>query len=168
MSKLFPLMKHFDEGIDNFFNKGSNNLLSVFDTFRQLENEFDSWGATLDKYPPQNIIQTGPNSWAIEVAVAGFTRDDLKVTLDGKHLTIEGTKVVEDADNTPAAEKLEQQTYPIYIKRGLSGRSFKQTFILANGSKVDDVKLVDGVLTVTLERDPPQVEKSEVKLLQIK
>lgn len=166
MSKLFPLMKQFDQGIDTFFSK-NNNILSVFDTFRQLENEFDSWGSALEKYPPQNLIQTGPNSWIIEVAVAGFTRDDLKVTLDGKSLVIEGTNVNEEATDK-WEDAVEKQQYPIYIKRGLSGRSFKQTFILANNSKVEDVKLADGMLTVQIERDPPKVEKKEPTLLPIK
>lgn len=168
MSKLFPLMKQFDEGLDSFFRK-NNNVLSVFDTFRQLENEFDSWGSVLENYPPQNIIQTGPNSWRIELAVAGFTRDDLKVSLDGKNLLIEGTKVMETEPGDKAeVSKTEEVSYPFYIKRGLSGRSFKQTFILANGSKVEDVKLAEGILTVTLARDPPKVEKKEPKLLPIK
>ena len=89
-------------------------------------------------YPPYNIKQVKENKYVIEMAVAGFTKSDIDITLDGKKLTIKGTAKEED--------QLEN-----YLYRGLANRAFERTFTLHDQVEIKDAELVNGMLKVWLE-----------------
>ncbi|MBW8302764.1 MAG: Hsp20 family protein [Brevundimonas sp.] len=106
--------------------------------------------AAADSYPPYNVEQTGEHSVRISLAVAGFGPDDLTVTLEGRQLTIAGKR--EDA-----AGKAEQA----FLHRGIAGRGFVRSFVLADGLEVDQARLEHGLLHVELSRpeDLPTVRR---------
>lgn len=96
-------------------------------------------------YPPFNIEQLEAASGTrlrITLAVAGFTREDLTVTLDGNELVIRG-KQKDDADRA-------------YLHRGIAARQFVRVFVLADGMEVAGAQLANGLLSIDLVRPEPQ------------
>ena len=103
---------------------------------------------TQTNYPPHNVIQTGDETITIEIAVAGFNEGDIEINVDDNVLTIAGTK-------EPYAEPVNYN----YLHRGLSRRSFTQTFRLAPYVEVVEATIKNGILTILLERKLPEEKK---------
>ena len=98
--------------------------------------------ASTDGYPPYNVEQTGPDSLRITLAVAGFSKDELSVSVEDDELSIAG-KQVDDADR-------------VYIHRGIAARQFQRRFVLAQGIEVQGATLDNGLLHIDLVR--PEIE----------
>ena len=96
--------------------------------------------AAADSYPPYNVEQRGEAEVRIVLAVAGFSPDDLAITLEGRQLVVAGRR--EPADKAEAA----------YLHRGIAGRGFVRAFVLADGLEVDEARLEHGLLHVDLSR----------------
>src|SRR5690349_4397819 len=90
--------------------------------------------AAADSYPPYNVEQRGDNAVRISLAVAGFGPDDLAITLEGRQLTIAGKR--------EASEKADQA----FLHRGIAGRGFVRSFVLADGLEVEQARLEHGLL----------------------
>lgn len=104
-------------------------------------------------YPPYNIKKTGDNSYAIEIAIAGFSKKDIDIELDRDKLTVKG----HHNDN------LDQNGY---IFKGISNRAFTRTFELDDYIAVTGAEIIDGMLRVSLERVIPdnlKPKKIEIK-----
>ncbi|MFN4296621.1 MAG: Hsp20 family protein [Brevundimonas sp.] len=96
--------------------------------------------AAAEGYPPYNVEDRGPDGVRISLAVAGFTPDDLTVTLEGRQLTIAGKR--EDAGKADNA----------YLHRGIAARGFVRSYVLADGLEVTGAALEHGLLHVDLKR----------------
>jgi molecular chaperone IbpA len=118
----------------------------------QLQNNL--MGGT-SSYPPYNIKQRSEDHYEIEMAVAGFTKSELRVELHNNQLTIEGSKEMNDEGSEAS-----------YVYKGIAARQFRQTFALADHVKVTASELKDGVLTIGLERELPEEKKP--RLIEIK
>lgn len=120
-----------------------NRALIGFDRiFNTMER---SWSNSVNtNYPPFNLERNG-DIYTITVAVAGFTRDEIDVSIDQDQLIITGNK----KDITPP-EGVE------YLHRGLAFRSFDRTFALSEHMEVKSADLKDGLLTVIIERIVPE------------
>jgi HSP20 family molecular chaperone IbpA len=108
---------------------------------------------TNDGYPPYNIerlirTQTEPDRLRITLAVAGFTRDQLEISLEEQQLVIRGRQQ-DDKERH-------------YLHRGIAARQFQRTFLLADGMQVLGADLSNGLLSVDLVR--PEPEKSIRKI----
>jgi|TARA_B110000438_G_scaffold5332_1_gene5336 molecular chaperone IbpA len=102
-------------------------------------------------YPPYNIVKHDAENFAIELAVAGFTKKDISISKEKEILAIEGKQ--EDG------EELE------YVHKGLASRSFKRTFTLADDIVVKGADMKNGILSVSLERIVPEEDKpQEIKI----
>jgi len=100
-------------------------------------------------YPPHNIVKYSDDTYGIEVAVAGFTKEEVTVEVDQDQLTIRGIK------NRP-----NQDTGQIeYLHRGLAARDFEQTFTLAEYMEVRGAKVADGMLQIDIQRIVPDALK---------
>ena len=96
--------------------------------------------AANESYPPYNVEQRGESEVRITLAVAGFTPDDLAVTLEGRQLTIAGKREpVGEADQA-------------FLHRGIAARGFVRSFVLADGLEVESVALEHGLLHVDMKR----------------
>ena len=102
--------------------------------------------AASEAYPPYNVEQRGEAAVRITLAVAGFSPDDLSITLEGRQLTISGKR--EGADKGDGGNA--------YLHRGIAARGFLRTFVLADGLEVEEASLEHGLLHVDLLR-PEQV-----------
>ena len=100
-------------------------------------------------WPPYNIETTGENAYRIEIAVAGFTPDELNIEAKENQLTVTGKKAAND-DTAP------QKTY---LHRGLAERDFERRFQLADYVVVVDAALDNGLLSINLERQLPEALK---------
>ena len=112
--------------------------------FEQIERTLDRVAKSGGEgYPPYNIEQIGENGIRITVAVAGFSLDDLQVTVEDNQLVIRGRRQEDDEER-------------VYLHRGIASRQFQRAFVLADGIEVTGAHTDNGLLHVTLER--PQVE----------
>jgi molecular chaperone IbpA len=100
-----------------------------------------------DSFPPYDIERTGENAYRITLAVAGFREDELTITAERNLLFIEGEHRRNEA---PGAERE-------FLHRGIGARAFKQRFQLADHVKVTSASLMDGLLTIELVREIPEV-----------
>lgn len=123
----------------------SSPLLLGFDEIERLVDRFGK-GAS-EGYPPYNIerlkaSEQGVETLRITLAVAGFTRDQLEITLEDKQLSVRGRQVDEQDRE--------------YLYRGIAARQFHRTFVLADGIEVRSADLDSGLLMIDLVRLEPQ------------
>ena len=142
--------------------------LSVFNSLRPFsigfDDMFDQFESMLGNgslglqtnYPPYNIRKAGKDKYAIELAVAGFNKDDVEVEYEDNLLTVK-TKDVKRSEEKEGDE---------VIHRGISQRSFARSFTIADDVKVDGAELKDGLLTISCEKIIPEIKKK--RLIEIK
>lgn len=119
-----------------------NRALVGFD--RIFNDRFFNTGTS--NYPPYNIVKYSDNQYGIEVAVAGFSKDEITVLVDQDQLTIKGVKT-----NDNSAKE--------YLHRGLASRDFEQTYTLAEYMVVQEAEVKDGMLKISIERVVPEALK---------
>jgi molecular chaperone IbpA len=103
-------------------------------------------------YPPTNIIKCKDGTVKIEMAIAGFTKDDISVTFDERTLTITG--------KIPNSDKSED----VYISKGIASRDFTKSFRIAENGIITDVILKDGMLSIGVIE---QAVENKLKSLEI-
>jgi len=133
MSNLFPQFNRWAIGFD-----------PLLDTFSRVSN------AKSSGYPPYNILKKD-DSYVLEIAVAGFVKEDIKISVQELTLTVEGVKL-------PSVDE--------YVHRGIANREFKQDFVLAEYVVVNGAEMKDGMLRITLEQELP--EELQPKVIKIK
>lgn len=123
----------------------SHPLLLGFDDIERLIDRAQK--ATGDGYPPYNIERIacsngGQDLLRITLAVAGFQRGDLDISVEDKELTVRGKQSENEARD--------------YIYRGIAARQFQRKFVLADGIEVRSADLAHGILSIDLIRNEPQ------------
>ncbi len=96
-----------------------------------------------DGYPPFNIEQTGPRSYRVTLAVAGFSRESLNITIEDNELVVRGRQ-----EESPEPR--------IFLHRGIAARQFQRNFVLAEGVEVAGASLMDGLLHIDLAKSEPE------------
>ncbi len=115
--------------------------------FDEIERALDRVSKAADGYPPYNIErlprdERDPERLRITLAVAGFTNDQLEVTVEENQLVIRGRQP-EDKNRH-------------YLHRGIASRQFQRTFVLAEGMEVLSADLKNGLLAIDLARPEPE------------
>ena len=118
-------------------DKISKNSIGMDDYLNSFFN-FD----TTPNYPPYNLIQLNNVESRLEIALAGFSKKEIKVYTEYGRLIVEGTK-----EDTKDAE---------YVHRGLAQRNFNRTWTLSEDTEVREVQFKDGLLTVKLGKVIPE------------
>ncbi len=111
--------------------------------FDMLENSAVAQNG--ENYPPFDLIRIDDNSYRIELAVAGFTRDNIDITAQQNVLIIRGNRPDEKG--------------PDYVHRGIANRSFERRFALADHIQVHGADMKDGMLSIELVREIPEAMK---------
>ena len=127
-------------GFDNLFDR-------LFDMDLESSNS----------YPPYNIRKTGNDKYSIEVALAGFSKNDVEVEFEDNLLTVRTKQVNKSEDKNVNGE---------ILHKGISQRQFARSFTIADDVKVNGAELKDGLLTIACERIVPEYKKK--KLIEIK
>ena len=126
-----------------------NRALIGFDQlFDQLERRYAN--SISNNYPPHNIIKTGENQYEIQIAVTGFYKAEIAVTVEDNVLVIKGES--QTVDHAPEA----------YLHRGLATRDFVKEFPLAEHIEVVGAETENGMLTIKLIRNIPESAKPKV------
>ena len=94
-------------------------------------------------YPPYNLIQLNNHESTLEIALAGFKKDELKVYTEFGKLYVEGEKEATEVDGT-------------FVHQGLAQRSFKRVWTVSDDTKIGSVEFVDGLLSVELNKIVPE------------
>ena len=142
----------------SIFNSLRPFSIGFDDMFDQFESLLGNDGLSMQSnYPPYNIRKTGKDKYAIEVAVAGFNKDDVEVEYEDNLLTVKTKKVDKTVEKDKDGE---------IIHRGISQRSFSRSFTIANDVKVNGAELKDGLLLIGCEKIVPEQKKR--KLIPIK
>ncbi len=120
--------------------------------FEQLERLVERTAKTgNDGYPPYNIEQKTENAYRITLAVAGFSEDDLSITVEDSSLVIRGRQSEDDETR-------------IFLHRGIAGRQFQRSFVLADGVDVGEAVMEHGLLHVDLTRSVPDSVVQTIKI----
>ena len=130
-----PAIHKFGIGFDNMFDE----LMRV------------SAQQSTTNYPPYNIVQVNEDEYMISVAVAGFGPDNLSVTKDKKFLIIEGKHSAETVESPNASYT--------FLHKGISERSFRREFQLADHVEISNAHLELGILSIHLRREVPEEAK---------
>ena len=129
---LFPQWASLHKSLDPF-TVGFDDILD------QIRDISETVAKATPGYPPYNIKQVKENKYVIEMAVAGFAKTDIEVTLEGNKLVIKGA-VVESAEDPSS-----------FIYKGIANRNFNRTFTLADKVEIKDAEIANGMLKVWLE-----------------
>ncbi|MDR3439536.1 Hsp20 family protein [Telmatospirillum sp.] len=116
-------------------------LLLGFDHFERVLDRISKTSA--EGYPPYNIEQLDDNGLRITLAVAGFSMDDLQVSIEDNQLIVRGQQSEDDPNR-------------IFLHRGIAARQFQRAFVLAEGIEVRNAVLDNGLLHIDLERPLPE------------
>jgi molecular chaperone IbpA len=111
-----------------------------------------------DNYPPTNIIELN-GTYVVEVAVAGFSKDELSVDFTGKALVVAGKKVTHLGDSGPTYTNPNQRV----ILQELAQRAFRRSFVVSGQFNIDEPVLKNGLLTITLRRIVDPVKKLTIR-----
>ena len=120
--------------------------------FEQLERLLERTAKSGNEgYPPFNIEQTSQRSYRITLAVAGFSENDLSITVEDRQLVIKGRQRDDAADR-------------IFLHRGIAARQFQRYFVLAEGVDVGDAIIENGLLHVDLTQNLPETVVQTIKI----
>jgi len=118
---------------------------SVFDHFESMFNDLPS---VHTNYPPYDIVKTDEHSYVIELAVAGFSKKDIAVTVENGVLTVES---VREGNVENSGQEI--------IHRGISKRYFKKSFSISDDVEIRGAELKDGLLRISMEKIIPESRK---------
>jgi len=110
--------------------------------FDQIERLAERAAKSADGYPPYNIEHLPPDGFRVTLAVAGFAEDALEITLEDQQLVVRG-------------RPLQGQEERVFLHRGIAGRAFQRTFVLADGVEAGAARLENGLLHIDLTRRQP-------------
>ena len=144
--------------------------LSIFNNLRPITVGFDNmfdhfehmmddsfFRGTMGNFPPYNIVNTGENTYDVELALAGFNKKDIEVEYKENMLTVKSKKQDKQEETDEDGN---------IIHRGISKRMFSKSFTIANDVEVKGAELKDGLLKVSMERIIPEHKKA--KSIEIK
>ena len=132
------LARYHADNLPELFDKITKNSIGLDDYLNRFWDE-----STKENYPPYNLIQLNNHESKLEIALAGFKKDDLKVFTEFGKLHVEGKKETSETDGT-------------FVHKGLAQRSFKRVWTVSDDTKVGSVEFVDGLLTVELNKIVPE------------
>ena len=136
---MTSLQRYHSANLPELMKIISKNGIGMDDYLDRFFNSYE----TTSNYPPYNLIQLNNVDSRLEIALAGFSKDEVKVYTEYGRIVVEGKK-----------EKKEED--PEYLHRGLAQRSFQRAWALSEDITVKDVKFADGLLTIKLGKVIPK------------
>lgn len=122
-----------------------------FDKFFDRLKEIQTQTAKAVTYPPYNIKKTADNTYVIEMAVAGFGKQDIEITLEENTLKVSGNVKNDDDEKN-------------YLFKGIAERPFARTFTLADTVEIKNAELINGMLRIWLDNIVPQKKARKVDI----
>lgn len=119
------------------------NSIGLDEWFRRIDSAFESH----TNYPPYNLVKKDNETFKLEIALAGFKKEDIVVSTEWNKLIVEAKRTDDDSDE--------------YIHHGLAKRAFTRTWTLSDDVIIGDVSFIDGLLSITLNRVIPEHQKKK-------
>jgi|TARA_Y100001970_G_scaffold666_1_gene765 molecular chaperone IbpA len=142
----------------SIFNSLRPFSIGFDDMFDQFESMLGNGSLAMQpNYPPYNIRKTGKDNYSIEIALAGFNKNDVEVEFEENLLTVRTKQIKKSQDENKDGE---------IIHKGISQRQFARSFTIADDIKVNGAELRDGLLKIACEKIVPEQKKR--KLIEIK
>ena len=133
------LQRYHAANLPDLVDKIAKNSIGLDDYFdRFFNSDFPQ-----SNYPPYNLIQLNNHESTLEIALAGFKKDELRVFTEFGKLHVEGSKEESKVDGT-------------FIHQGLAQRNFQRVWTISDDTKIGSVKFADGLLTVQLNKIVPE------------
>ena len=133
------LQRYTASDLPALLDRISKNSIGMHD---YLDRVFD-FQETTSNYPPYNLVQLNNHESKLEIALAGFKKDEVKVYTEFGKLYVEGKKEESEVDGT-------------FVHKGLAQRSFQRVWTITDDTEVGSVKFEDGLLTVELNKIVPE------------
>ena len=121
---------------------------NVFDHFERMIDDHNFNQMTATNFPPYNIVKTGEYTYDVELALAGFSKDDIDVEYKDNMLTVKSKEKAKDDDVNGM------------LHRGISKRWFAKAFTIADDVEVKGAELKDGLLKISMERIIPEGKRA--------
>jgi len=134
-----PGFKYGTKDIDKFF-------VGFDDQFNKIAKLHDEVTKNIPNYPPYNIKKVSDTKYSIELAVAGFAKQDIELEFADNKLIVTG-KATEDSDND------------MFLWKGIANRAFTRTFVLDDQVEIQNAEMLNGMLKIFLERIIPEHKK---------
>ena len=128
------------------FSVGFDSIFEEFDRMLESTERYNS------NYPPYNIRKINENDYKIEVALAGYSKDDIELELKDSTLTV----------RNKAKEKIVNEDSNGVINKGISTRQFERAFTISEDIKVKNAELNNGLLNIDLERIVPEEKRARL------
>ncbi len=132
------LARYHAANLPELFDRITKNSIGMDDYLNQF---WDS--TTTSNYPPYNLVQLNNHESKLEIALAGFKKDEVKVYTEFGKLYVEGKKEATEVDGT-------------FVHKGLAQRDFQRVWTITDDTKVGSVEFKDGLLTVELNKIVPE------------
>ena len=114
----------------------------------EMFKRLDTFADNGSSYPPYNIVRLDDDSQQLQIALAGFLKEDIEVAVEKSVLSVSISKSYE--------------TDGEYVHKGIAQRSFSRNWELSDDTKVKEVTYIDGLLRITLEQEIPEEHKRRV------
>ncbi len=138
------LSRYASKDLDKIFDAVSTYSVGYDDLF----NRMLSYGQVSPQYPPYNVIKESDTKWRVEMALAGWSRDEIEISTETNVLCIQSKQEKESDDE--------------FIHRGVAKRSFSRSFNIADEVEVGDVTYKDGLLSISLTKIIPERQKRKI------
>ncbi len=140
---MTTLAKYHTANLDKFLQDIDKYSIGLDEWFHR----FNTLHQTETNYPPYNLVKEDSVTFKLEIALAGFKRNEITVTTESGKLFVEGQTEKKDAE---------------YIHQGLAKRAFTRSWTLSDDVEVRDVKFEDGLLSIELKRIIPEHQQKKV------
>jgi molecular chaperone IbpA len=148
MSDLMKRESKFRSPLATVLSDGEKWMVGFDDMFNRLVEKWEDGFDGFHEYPASNIKRVADDHYRIEVAVAGFNKEDLKIELEDETLMVKGHVTKETKEQKGD-----------YLQRGIHARDFEQCFQLAEHDRVLDASLKNGILEIDIKRELPEPKK---------
>lgn len=136
-------MPRFDT---NMFKEMDKYFIGFDEQFNRLTKMHDDITKNIPNYPPYNVKKTGDNTYVIEIAAAGFAKQDIEIELADNKMIVKGN--IQTTDNEEN-----------FLFKGIANRAFTRNFALDDQIEVKDAEMLNGMLRIFLERIIPEHKK---------
>jgi molecular chaperone IbpA len=148
MTKSF-IPSFFSQDVFKDFDKV---FVGFEDSFKRMQTLHDDLTKDIPNYPPFNVRKNG-NTYTIEIAVAGFTQNEIDITIDGGKLIVKG-----NSESTEAEDN--------FLFKGIANRAFTRAWAIGDSYEVKDAEIFNGILKIALDKlipEEPKAKKVPVK-----
>ena len=148
MSSILKRESRLRSPLSSLLSDGEKWMVGFDDVFNNLVEKWEDGFDGFHEYPASNIKKVDDHHYRIEIAVAGFKREELSVDIEGEALVVTGSKKEETSE-----EKED------YLQRGIKSKSFRQSFQLTEHDKVLDSTLHNGILEINIKRESQSMKR---------